>query len=168
MRDILHIGGLFLVFAFLVTRFPSELPLLAGTERISPPPFASFVTLSPAASAAQLEAARTSWQVRSRARGRPLIGQLDSDIPLLAETLPPPETGGFSALSSDVSGLPPPDVETYAFLPPTVGADMPDFVPSARRAEVFDPSADRAPRKAFGREEMLSTENSRTLKEIMK
>ena len=102
------------------------------------------------------------------ARGRPLIGRLDSDIPLLAETLPPPETGGFSDLPPDVPGLPPPDVETYAFLPPTAGADMPDFIPAVTRAESVAPSADRAPRMTFGLEEMLSTENSRTLKEIMK
>ena len=167
MRDALHIGGLFLVFAFLVTRFPADLPFAPVSEERASPLFASFVTLSPAAHAARLEAARTSWQVRSRARGRPSIGRLDSDIPLLMETLPPPETGGFSASQSDISDLPPPDVETYALLPPTAGADMPEFLPSTRRAETVDPSTQTS-RQVFGRDEMLSTENSRTLKEIMK
>ena len=166
MRDVLHIGGLFLVFAFLVTRFPSVVPLPSSDGARSA--FAAFVTLSPAAHAARLEAARTSWQVRSRARGRPSIGRLDSDVPLLAETLPAPETEAFSVLPSDVSFLSSPDVETYAFLPPTVGADMPEFVIRAQQAETVDPPADRTSRMVFGREEMLSTENSRTLKEIMK
>ena len=167
MRDVFHIGGLFLVFAFLVTRFPSDLPLASEPERGALLPFASFVTFSPAAHAARLEAARTSWQVRSRARGRPAIGSLDSDIPLLMETLPPPETGGFATFPAEISDLPPPDVETYALLPPTSGADMPDFVLPARRTETVDLAMPTS-NKVFGRDEMLSTENSRTLKEIMK
>ena len=167
MRDVFHIGGLFLVFAFLVTRFPSDLALPAESAKAAPP-FAAFVTLSPEAHAAWLEAARTSWQVRSRARGRPSIGRLDSDIPLLKEALPPPEMGGFAPLSSDVSDLPPPDVETYAFLPPTAGADMPDFALPARRAASATSAVTVPPPAAFGRDEMLSIEKTKTLKEILK
>ena len=168
MRDAFHIGGLFLVFAFLMTRFPADLPIMSNVEKSDTPPFASFITLSPAAYAAWQEAARTSWQIRSQARGRPLIGRLDSDIPLLTETLPPPMANALPLSSSDVFCLPPPDIDTYAFLPPTVGAAMPEFAPPAQRMKVVDPPADHVSRVTFEKDEMLSIENSRTLKEIMK
>ena len=160
MRDALHIGGLFLVFAFLATRFPPVAPLPHGDG--DRPAFASFVTLTPAAHAALLGAARTSWQVRSQARSRPSIGRLDSGIPLLSEALPPPEPVDFPPLDPETSSLPPPDSEAYALLPRTEGAAMPEFAP--RRAESAGASARRP---AFGREEMLSTDNSTILKEIM-
>ena len=163
MRDALHIGGLFLVFAFLATRFPSVAPLPQGDD--ARPAFASFVTLSSEAHAARLESARTSWQVRSQARGRPSIGRLDSGIPLLSDALPAPAQAEFPRLDPDASSLPPPDAETYALLPGTEGAAMPEFAPRARKAESGDAPA-RPP--AFGREEMLSTDNSTTLKEIMR
>ncbi len=169
MRDFLHISGLFLAFAFLATRFPTDLPLAFGNEKATAPSFASFITLSSAAHAARLEAARTSWQVRSRARGRPAIGRLDADIPLLAETLPPPLNATFNPSSlPNASGLPPPDAETYAFLPPTAGGDEPGFAIPSRREGKAVPEGDRQDHPAFGRDEMLSIENSRTLKEIMK
>ena len=167
MRDVFYIGGLFLVFAFLATRFPSQLP--ADPPPSVPVPFASFVTFSPAAHAAQLEAARTSWQVRNRARGRPSIGRLDADIPLLSDALPPPTIGGFprqSALSGD---FPEPDAATYAFLPPTMGAALPDFaIPANPAATPHLPEGrtDRPP--TFGLNEMLSIENYRTLKELIR
>ena len=162
MRDALHIGGLFLMFAFLATRFPSAAPL---PPDVGPrPAFASFVTFTPAAHAARLEAARTSWQVRSQARSRPSIGRLDTGIPLLSETLPPPATAAFPLPGPARSRLPPPDAETYALLPGTEGAEMPEFAPRARRTEPADTPV-RPP--AFGRDEMLSTDNSTILKEIM-
>ena len=79
--------------------------------------------------------------------------------------LPAPAQAEFPRLDPDASSLPPPDAETYALLPGTEGAAMPEFAPRARKAESGDTPA-RPP--AFGREEMLSTDNSTTLKEIMR
>ena len=162
MRDALHIGGLILVFAFLATRFPSLAPVPADDRARQS--FASFVTLSPAAHAVLLEATRTSWQVRNHARGKPSIGRLDSGIPLLSDSLPPPPLE-LSCLDKETTGLPPPDPETYALLPNTEGAEMPEFVPRAHKAESADVSAKKS---TFGRDAMLSTDNSTILKEIMR
>ena len=63
--------------------------------------------------------------------------------------------------------LPPPDPETFALIPPTRGADMPAFAVRVLRAETDHPPEEPAAKPAFGRAEMLSTENSRILKEIM-
>ena len=167
MRDVLHIGCLFFVFAFLMTRFPTDVP--TGQPSPPPAPFAAFVTFSPAAHAAQLEAARTSWQVRSRARGRPSIGRLDADVPLLAETLPPPAPGVFQQRLGKPESLPEPDVSTYAFLPPTAGAEMPDFTIRAGRSAAVRPAERRTSHPpVFGKDEMLSLDGYRTLKELMK
>ena len=162
MRDVLHIGGLFLVFAFLVTRYPSEMPSVVDSVRTSPS-FAAFVELSPLAHAARLEAARTSWQVRSQAR----IGQLDSDVPLLSETLPPPVVPEVHPFAGNGAELVAPDANTYSFLPPTAGAEMPDFAikglqrPAGGALELQD-------RRAFGKDQMLAIEDYETLKEIMR
>ena len=167
MRDFLHISCLFLVFAFLATRFPSEVPFVP--PQAAPASFASFVTLSPAAHAAQLEAARTSWQVRSKARGRPSIGRLDADIPLLSETLPPPAAAGFPYSPLEPVPFPEPDLATFAFLPPTAGAEMPDFAIRAFQTQGHQPPEGRTGRPpAFDRREMLSTKDYRTLKELLK
>lgn len=167
MRDVLHIGCLFLVFVFLATRFPADLP--SGLPPEPPASFASFITLSPAAHAAQLEAARTSWQVRSRARGRPSIGRLDADVPLLSAALPPPAAGGFPQHPVLSVALPEPDAATYAFLPPTEGAAMPDFAIPTPPATASHPPEGRPGRTpAFGRREMLSIEDYRTVKELIK
>ena len=163
MRDAIYIVGLFLVFAFLVTRYPSEMPAAA----VSPcPAFASFIMLSPAAHAAWLEAARTSWQVRNQGRGRPSFGRLDFDVPLLSATIPPVSLAGFSPLPSPEMALPPPDAATYAFLPPTCGADLPDFAIPRTGAEAVSPPGDG--RISFSRREMLSLDHYKSVKEIMK
>lgn len=162
MRDMFHIGCLFLVFAFLVTRYPSEMPSVASSARAYPS-FAAFVELSPSTHAARLEAARTSWQVRSQAR----IGQLDSDVPLLSETLPPPVVSEVHPFSGYNAELVAPDANTYSLLPPTAGAEMPEFTikdmqrPAGGALELQD-------RQAFSKDQMLAIEDYKTLKEIMR
>ena len=166
MRDALHIFGLFAVFAFLALQFPKGAVLEEG-EPASRASFAEFVTLSPKAHAVYLDAARTSWQVKNEARSRPSIGRLDADVPLLSELLPPPSLSFASLPTPDAAPLPPPTPETFALIPPTRGADMPTFAVRALHAETDHPPEDPATKPAFGRAEMLSTENSRILKEIM-
>ena len=166
MRDALHIAGLFAVFAFLALQFP-EGAVLEEKGAVERAPFAEFVTLSPEAHAVYLDAARTSWQVKNEARSRPSIGRLDADVPLLSELLPPPSLSLVSLPVPDATPLPPPDPETFSLIPPTRGADMPTFAVRARHAETDHPPEDPATKPAFGRAEMLSTENSRILKEIM-
>ena len=166
MRDALHIFGLFAVFAFLALQFPKG-ALLEEKEPAARAPFAEFVTLSPKAHAVYLDAARTSWQVKNEARGQPSIGRLDADVPLLSELLPPPTLSFASLPTPDVAPLPPPTPETFALIPPTRGADMPTFAVRARHAETDHPPEEPAAKPAFSRAEMLSTENSRILKEIM-
>ena len=166
MRDALHIFGLFAVFAFLALQFPKG-AVLVEKEPAERAPFAEFVTLSPNAHAVYLDAARTSWQVKNEARSRPSIGRLDADVPLLSELLPPPSLTLASLPSSDAAPLPPPDPETFALIPPTRGADMPTFAVRVLHAETDHPPEESAAKPAFGRAEMLSTENSRILKEIM-
>jgi len=166
MRDALHILGLFVVFAFLALQFPEGV-MLAEKGSAERAPFAEFVTLSPDAHAVYLDAARTSWQVKNEARSRPTIGRLDADVPLLSELLPPPSLSLASLPPPDAVPLPPPDPETYALIPPTRGADLPAFAVRVLRAETDRPPEAPAATPAFGRAEMLSTENSRILKEIM-
>ena len=166
MRDALHIAALFFVFSFLATRFPSEIAWIDGKEGPQRS-FASFLVLSPAEHTACIEATRPSWQVRSAANGRPSIGRLDAGIPLLDETLPPPE--------NVIVGLPPSvsmgplDVDAYSFLPPTLGVDEPVFATRVLRADTDHPPEAEADANtaAFSKAHMLSTENSKTLKEIM-
>ena len=166
MRDFLQIGVLFFLFAFLVTRYPTTVPKASPVARpVSS--FASFVTLSPSAHAARLEAARTSWQVRSKARGRPMIGRLDSSIPLLTDALPPPEADAFAPLPVTRAALPAPDADTYALMPPTLGAEMADFAIGTRQAGSGLQSA-VAVQPPFDRKAMLATDDYRSIKEIMK
>jgi len=166
MRDALHMIGLFAVFAFLALQFP-ESAVSKGAREMARAPFATFVTLSPAAHAAYLDRARTSWQVRSEARSRPNIGRLDSDVPILSEALPPPVFYLATLPSAPSAPLPPPDPETYSLLPPTRGANVPAFAVRVPRAEADRLPEDATAKAAFGRAEMLSTENSKILKEIM-
>ena len=166
MRDALHIFGLFAVFAFLALQFPKGV-LQEKKELAERAPFAEFVTLSPNAHAIYLDAARTSWQVKNEARSRPSIGRLDADVPLLSELLPPPSLSLAPLPPTDAVPLPPPDPETFALIPPTRGADMPAFAVRVLHAETDHPPEESAAKPAFGRAEMLSTENSRILKEIM-
>lgn len=160
MRDLLHIVALFSLFGFLATRFPREILHLDGTESAQLP-FASFLVLSPEEHATCIEATRTSWQVRSELSGRPSIGRLDAGVLLLEDAIPPP-------LSYSEGAVPPsawlhrPTSYIYSFLPPSMGRKEPSF--AARIPRVETGQRDDRP---FGMEEMLSTENSRTLKEIM-
>ena len=166
MRDALHIFGLFAVFAFLALQFPKGV-LLEQKELAERAPFAEFVTLSPNAHAVYLDAARTSWQVKNEARSRPSIGRLDADVPLLSELLPPPSLTLAPLPPPDATPFPPPDPETFALIPPTRGANMPAFAVRVLRAETPPSSQESDTKPTFGRAEMLSTENSRILKEIM-
>lgn len=159
MRDWLHVCGLFALFAFLATRFPLALP-----DPAMPPSggFAAFVTLSPARHDALLESARTSWQVRSEARNRPSVGRLDAEAPLLADSLPPIAAPVFRDAPATRKAIGEPDVRAYGFMPATLGAGMPEYAVGKGK-----PAAPAAAEPAFSREEMLSTENSPILKELM-
>lgn len=159
MRDFLHAGGLFLLVAFLAMSFPSAFPVPAEGSGGG---FARFVSLTPARHDALLEAARTSWQVRSEARSRPSVGRLDADAPLLADSLPPPASPVFRDPVTVAAALPEPDSRTYMFLPATMAAAVPEFAPGKGKGGV------RAEAPAFTREELLSTGNSETLKELMR
>lgn len=169
MRDAIYIVLLFIVFAFLATRFPHNVPLsfVAASERMRP--FASFVSLSPDVNAACLDAVRTPWQVRRDARSRPSIGRLDSGIELLDETMP-----------KVVAKLPVDDLPTsfgplpsgsaaYSLLPFTMGCDVAAFAVRAQSgktvAGIRNPAAHP---ETFSRDDMLSAENSTVLKEVMK
>lgn len=168
MRDAIYIVLLFVVFAFLATRFPHNVPLAfaAASERTRP--FASFVSLSPDVNAACLDAVRTPWQVRRDARSRPAIGRLDSGIALLDETMPKVVAGLPADTMPSSSSLPPPGAEAYSLLPFTMGCDVAAFAVRAQSGKtgtgVRSPSA--MP-EAFSRDDMLSAENSTVLKEIM-
>lgn len=159
----MHIAGLFLIFAFLATRFPQSAPAVAAASAPQPA-FASFVMPSPETHVAWLEAARTSWQVRSHARGRPSIGRLDFEVPLLSAAIPPAASAEFLPLPSHTA-LPPPDAATFALLPPTMGAAMPEFAIPPRRA-TGDAPLGRV--LAFSRKEMLALDDYITVKEMMK
>ena len=159
MRDILYITGLFAAFLALAMDFPQK---LAEERRDRPvPSFASFVELSPSVHAACLELARTSWQVRSGSMANPVIGSLDSGIPLLSDSLPPAAKVEFREIAVPALPVGRADMEDYSLLPATSGADSPAFAtrPSGPAEDGAGP--------AFPRQEMISVETSRKLKEIM-
>ena len=159
MRDFLYMAGLFAAFLALAMDFPQK---LAEDCRERPDPsFASFVELSPSLHAACLELARTPWQVRSGSRANPVIGSLDSGIPLLSDFLPPAAKVEFREIEIPAQSAGRVDMEEYSLLPATSGADIPAFAtrPLAPAAENAGP--------AFPRPEMLSVEASRKIKEIM-
>lgn len=160
MRDAIQIGALALIFVFLATRFPETLPFEVR-ETVETPSFASFVTLSQKDHASLLEAARTSWQVRSEARGRPSIGRLDSGIPLLEDSLPPPSPLAFPRLVQDCTPLGAPTVETYSLVPETRGANIPAFAVKATQQ-----GAKSTAHEAFPTNDMISIDNYPTLKEM--
>ncbi len=167
MRDAVHIVGLLSLFAFLGMQFPSGAakPALMADGRDRP--FASFVTLSPEAYATCLDAARTSWQVRSEARSRLAIGRLDSGIPLLDDSIAAPEFPIMNDAAPAPSRLPPPDVETYSLLPSTMGMEVPALSTRAIDVRSAGSSEKAGKSAAFSREEMLSVDGMKTLKEIM-
>ena len=164
MRDILYITGLFAAFLALAMDFPQK---LAEERRDRPvPSFASFVELSPSVHAACLELARTSWQVRSGSRGRPVIGSLDSGIPLLTEFLPPREKVMFADVEITPMPAGPVDVGVYSLLPASESAD--NAVYSTRPAKTA-PEKDQGKDTSvpFSKKDMLSVDQFRKLKEIM-
>jgi hypothetical protein len=160
MRDLAYITGLFAAFVLLAMDFPSQ---IADSRRSVPSPaFASFVELSSSAHSACLEAARTSWQVRSGSMGNPVIGSLDSGFPLLAEHLPACEKVKFKdvAISSFPVGRV--DAGEYSLMPMTEGQDIP--MPSPMPSPIGGDEVE----KPFPRSEMLSTDVLKKIKEIMK
>ena len=166
MRDLIHIVALFLVFGFLATRFPREIMRLDDSEGAQLP-FASFLVLSPAEHAACIEATRTAWQLRNELRARPSIGRLDAGVKFLEDEIPPPPT-------HQEGPIPPgawfqrPTTYTYSLLPPSMGRNEPAFAVRDPHADAdHPPEPEKRAEKPFGMKEMLSTENSRTLKEIM-
>ena len=154
MRDALHIVALVLVFAFLATRFPSELSF-DGTSGAEQPTFASFVTLSPSDHAACLEATRTSWQVRAEARGKHSIWRLDSDVQMLDDRLPPPVFDDMPLPSPSGPPFATPPIDTYSLLPPTFGAEMDEFAPPSRPEDALGQDDRKKSAPAFGKIEII-------------
>lgn len=167
MRDAIYVIGLFLIFSFLAMQFPLGVVDERCVHDSGNAPFATYVTLTPETYAVYLDAARTSWQVRRDARGRPYIGRLDSDIQLLDESILPPLVNVPAAPRHSGPPIPPPEIETYSMIPPTKGVDVAAFSMRASRAERDHPPEETSERHSFGRTDMLSTDNSRILKEIM-
>lgn len=162
MRDLLYIVGLLAAVCILAADFPVSVVNVCneGSVRI---PFASYVELSPSVHAAYLESARTSWQVRRGSRGRPAIGSLDSGIPLLMESLPVREKVEFrrmDGLDSPVGNV---DIDMYSLLSGSKGVDSPRF--SARPRSGAPEGGDND--MAFPKDEMLSVDQFRKLKEII-
>ena len=162
MRDLLYIVGLMLAMCILAADFPATVATVhdEGYVRV---PFASYVELSPSVHAAYLESARTSWQVRSGSRGRPVIGSLDSGVPLLMDTLPSREKVVFRRVDGLDSPVGPIDVDVYSLLPGTEGVNSPRF--SAKPQHGAPEGGDKP--MAFPDVEMLSVDQFRKLKEIM-
>lgn len=162
MRDFLYIAGLLAAVCILATDFPVAAANVCneGPVRI---PFASYVELRPSVHAAYLESARTSWQVRSGSRGHPVIGSLDSGVPLLMESLPARENVEFrrmDGLDSPVGNV---DVGVYSLLPGSEGVNSPGFSAKPQRGVPEGGDKDMV----FPKDEMLSVDQFRKLKEIM-
>ena len=162
MRDLLDIVGLLAAVCILAADFPVSAANVSGEESVRVP-FASYVELSPSVHAAYLESARTSWQVRSGSRGRPVIGSLDSGVPLLMESLPVREKVEFRRMDSLDSPVGNVDIDVYSLLPGSEGVDSPRFFAKPQRGMPED--VDKT--IAFPDVEMLSVDQFRKLKEIM-
>jgi hypothetical protein len=163
MRDALYMTGLLVAVFVLAADFPVG---VACIRRKAAPHivFASFAELSPSVHAACLEAAKTSWQVKSGSRARPLIGSLDAAVPLLNSTVPSGDKVVFDDVSVTDSPLGTPQVEVYSLMPESAGTDSSRF--AARPVRAGD-TADDAPH-AFPKDDMLSLESFSNLKEIIK
>ena len=161
MRDVLYIVGLMAAICILAADFPVAVANVCEGEpgRI---PFASYVELSPSAHASYLESARTSWQVRNGSRGHPVIGSLDSGVPLLMESFPAREKVEFRRIDGLDSPVGPVDVGMYSLLPGSEGMDSPRFSSRPQRSVPEDAGKGMA----FPKEEMLSVDQFRKLKEI--
>lgn len=163
MRETLYILGLMGAIFLLALDFPAGAVGIAPQARVRPP-FASYVELSPSAHAACLEAAKTSWQVRSGSRGRPVIGSLDSGVPLLMDSLPSPEKVVFRECDVSDSPVGLAEIDVYSLMPGTEGVDSPSF----KVRPQGDDGAKAGERKAaFPRADMLSIKDFGKLKEIM-
>ena len=162
MRDLLYIVGLLAAVCILAADFPVSAANVSGEESVRVP-FASYVELSPSAHAAFLESARTSWQVRSGSRGRPVIGSLDSGVPLLMESLPAREKVEFRRMDGSDSPVGNVDIDVYSLLPGPAGVDSPRFSAKPQRGMPEGGGKDMA----FPKAEMLSVDQFRKLKEIM-
>lgn len=160
MRDAIHIVCLFAFFLLLAADFPGG---LAGPcpAPVRQPAFASFVELHPSVHAVYLESARTTWQVRNASRRRPVIGSLDSGVPLLSDCLPPRDKVVFADIEIPAMPAGPADIGAYSLVPASEGADIPAF--STRPAERgTDVATER-----FSRQDMLSVDNYGKTKEMM-
>jgi hypothetical protein len=162
MRDFLYILGLMAAICILAMDFPVAVANACGDSPLRAP-FASYVELSPSVHAAYLESAKTSWQVRNGARAHPAIGRLDSGVPLLMEALPAHEKVEFGRIEGSASPVGTVDVGVYSLLPGSEGVDSPRF--SAKPQ--CDMAEDGGNDKAFPKDEMLSVDQFRKLKEIM-
>lgn len=166
MRDILYIFGLFAFFLLLAADFPEGMAerCAASEPRAA---FASFVELPPAMHAACLESARTTWQVRNGSRGRPVIGILDSGIPLLTDHLPPRENVVFKDIEIQSKPVGPTDISVYSLMPATEGVNSPAFETRSISDSAVVKEVGASAKAPFPDDEMLSTDRYRKLKEIM-
>ena len=163
MRDALYMAGLMAAVFVLVADFPAGIADFRQ-EAASRTAFASFAELAPCVHAACLEAAKTSWQVRSGSRARPLIGSLDAAVPLLDATIPAGEKVVFADVPITDSPLGVPPVEVYSLMPESAGAESSRFVASPVRT---GDAADEAT-LPFPKNDMLSLEPFSKLKEMIK
>ena len=160
MRDALYIFCLFAFFLLLAADFPSGLAT-SCTVPERQPVFASFVELPPSVHAACLESARTTWQVRNGSRSRPIIGSLDSGVPLLLDSLPPREGVVFADIEIPVMSTVPIDIGAYSLMPESEGADNPAFSTRPTRQDAAVPT------EMFSRKDMLSVDNYGKIKEMI-
>ena len=92
-----------------------------------------------------------------------MIGSLDSGIPLLTDSLPARGKVEFRRMGVSVLPVGPANVEVYSLLPGSEGSDISVFS-SRPQGVVPDDCAKGA---AFPKDEMLSVDQFRKLKEIM-
>ena len=160
MRDVLYIFCLFVFFMLLAADFPGGLasPCQAPGRQ---PAFASFVELSQSVHAVCLESARTTWQVRNGSRRRPVIGSLDSGVPLLFDSLPPREGVVFADVEMSAMPVGPVEIGTYSLIPASEGFDSPAFSTRPARQDAEDAA------ETFSMKDMLSVDNYGKIKEMI-
>ena len=165
MRDMLYISCLFACFLLLAAQFPSNMEgkRTAGGNQAA---YASFVELPSSVHASCLEAAKTTWQVRSGSRGRTVIGSLDAGIPLLADSFPPMERPALADIEVSFMPAGPADVCVYSLLPSSEGVDSPAFSMRSTHSGGKN-SADDGSSPPFTKADMLSVDGFKKLKEIM-
>ncbi len=166
MRDAIHIASLLLLFALLAMQFPGGIAR-AMMDEPDTPPRVSFVALSPEVYASCLDAVRTSWQMRGKARGSLVAGRLDTDISLLDNLIAAPSFPAMDDAPPPPLRMPAPGAATYSMLPATMGVEVPALSARAGDGRHADQGGGRRPAAAFDRSEMLSVEEMTSLKEIM-